>query len=42
MGFAISPVENLLLGLTLEILEDLEFSPMSQAVSTGLMWQDVK
>ena len=41
VGFLISPVENLLLGLNPEKFENLAFSPVSQAVPTGVLRQGV-
>ena len=41
VGFLISPVENVLLCLTLEKFSKLAFSPMSQADTTGVLRQGV-
>ena len=37
-GFSYLPDENLLLGLTRKSFENFAFSPVSQAVSTGVHW----
>ena len=41
VSFVVSPVENLLLGLTWKSFENLTFSPMSQADTTEVLRQGV-